>query len=362
MFRLMGSILCMLLFVCCEKEQTNTKTPVDERTFKMGFSSWNYGPELKDITETYSFIQSNGDLYSEQIDHKIPWSAYINNSPLPQTFLDDINFRKTKRTSHHELIVSVSLLNTDRSDLNEDYDGSIPSYSALNDKKIEDAYFQHLKFIVDELSPSYMILAMESNELRIKNQSKWEEYLLLMKQIRSRMKKEYPNLLLSESMTLHNWYNSTDVDYQSEISTYINAHLDFAAISYYPFLINQHSKEAFQKAFDFLHNSIQVPIALVETAHLAEDLNLTSLNFTLSGSPTEQAEYLSVLMQNAQQENYYFVVWWCHRDYDLLWDQFPTDQKELGSIWKDTGLLDGNGEQRVSYQEWESWFKRTYTP
>jgi hypothetical protein len=47
------------------------------RNFNMGFSTWSFGPDSDDLENTYQFIGQNADIYSEHIDNKIPWSAWI---------------------------------------------------------------------------------------------------------------------------------------------------------------------------------------------------------------------------------------------------------------------------------------------
>ncbi|MFW5700478.1 MAG: hypothetical protein ACOCWM_02210 [Cyclobacteriaceae bacterium] len=72
----------------------------------------------------------------------------MNNTRLPAEFENDIDFWLDKKINTHKLLLSVSLLNADRSNLLEDYDGSIPNYSALNDKIIENAYYKHLEYSI----------------------------------------------------------------------------------------------------------------------------------------------------------------------------------------------------------------------
>lgn len=337
-------------------ENDNSLNVITQRNFKMGFSTWSFGPNEADKDETYQFINSNADIYSEQIDDKIPWNAWINNSTLPTEFTNDIDFRLTKRLNDHKLLLSVSLLNTDRSDLLEDYDGSIPTYSALNDTIIENAYFKHLEYLISKFNPDYLLLAMEVNELKLKSEKKWAAYKLLMKNIRSRLKIDYPNLLLAESVTLHNWYNpevANPIDFISEISNYVNQNMDFAAISYYPFFKGQHSKSEFQQAFDFLHSEVTIPIAFVETTHLAENLEISSFNLNIKSDVCEQKDYLETLLLNAYNQDYEFIIWWAYRDYDKLWNTFPAAYKDVGKLWRDTGLLDENGTERPSFTIWK---------
>ncbi len=361
------TLLSLLLLSGCDKKEDanppltckddNALQTITQRHFKMGFSTWPFGPDVADKDETYEFLETNADIYSEQIEHKIPWSAWINNTALPTAFVNDIDSRVAKRLDHHKLLLSVSLLNIGRTDLLEDYDGSIPNYTALNDTVIENAYFKHLNYLISRFNPDYLVVAMEVNELLVRSASKWTAYKLLMRNIRSRLKNAYPNLPLSESVTLHNWFKpevANPTDFIAEISNYVNQNIDFAAISYYPFLKGQHTKTEFQQAFDFLHTEVSIPMAFVETAHIAEDLHINGFNLNIAGDVCEQKYYLETLLLNAHHQNYEFIIWWAHRDYDKLWAIFPPEYQDLGKLWKDTGLLDENGTARPAFTVWKN--------
>lgn len=356
--------LGIIFLVGCKKDDStplicpndNSLNAINQRSFKMGFSTWHFGPNEADVDETYQFINSNADIYSEQIDDKIPWDAWMNESSLPSEFINQIDRRVSKKLDNQKLLLSVSLLNTSRSDLLEDYDGSIPNYSTLNDTTIENAYFKHLDYLIARFNPEYLVIAMEVNELKIHSESKWIEYKSLMVNIRNRLKIKYPNLPLSESVTLHNWFRpevSNPEDFISEVSNYINQNMDFAAISYYPFFKGQHTKAEFQEAFYFLHSKCSVPIAFVETTHLAENLEIDSFNLNIESDICEQKEYLEILLLNAYKQNYEFIIWWAHRDYDKLWETFPPEYKDVGKLWRNTGLLDKNGKERPALTIWK---------
>ncbi len=360
-------ILTFFTLLGCNKDEPveicETENFFDEyasRNFKMGFSTWLYAPTQASKDDTYQFIGKNSDIYSEQVDDKIPWSAWINNLTLPVEFTDDIASRVSNKISNSQLVVSIGLLNGDRGDLAEDFDGNTPSYSALNDQEIEDAYFKHVEYIVDALQPNYLVIAMEANELKIKSDSKWNEYKLLIAAVKARIKQAYPSLKVSESITLHNLYQldiSNPENYIDEIVDYANQ-LDFVAISYYPFFKNQHSKTEFQQTFDFLHSKINKPIAFVETSHIAEDLSVTSFDLFIPGNTCEQNAYLETLLTNAQNENYEFVIWWAHRDFDALCQTFPEEVKDLGKLWRDTGVLDDSGNERHAFVTWKRVFDK----
>lgn len=333
---------------------------IGSRSFNMGFSTWSYGPSQSDVDDTYQFISTNADVYSEQIDDKIPWDALINDTDYPAEFINDIASRVSNKFTNHKLLLSVSLLDALRNGIAEDFDGTIPEYDTLNDIVIEESYSKYLKYLIDQFQPDYLVIAMEVNELLMKSESKWNEYKLLMQNVRSSLKQDYPNLLLSESITLHNWFEpevSNSAEYIDELTNYIKQ-LDFAAISFYPFFKDLHSVDDFQQVFNFLHEKVGKPIAFVETTQIAENLSIASYNLNIVASECEQKDYLEVLLLNAYTHDYEFIIWWSHRDYDKLVQSFPEDLRDVGRLWQNSGLLDEDGNKRPAYYVWNTIFNK----
>ena len=345
----------------CSKDDNPTE-PVETRPFNMGFTSWSYGSKPENVEGTYSFIFENGDIYSEQFDHRIPWSAWMNNSALPQEFLDNVNYRLSKRNLGKKLLLSVSLLNIDRDDLLEDYDNQSPSYVSMSDTAIENSYIDHLTYLIDRFQPNYLVMAMEVNELRDSLPEKWAEYKILASNLRARLKILYPQLPVSESVTLHNWcnyYGNLSTEYVDEITDYVNKQ-DFAAISFYPFLMGLHTESEFKAAFDFLHSKVTKPIAFVETGENAEDIDIPAFKFKSAGDEAKQKLYLKTLLENSHTKNYLFCIWWCHRDFDQMLNDLPTELIDLALLWRDTGLLDEDGNEREAFNLWSSEFNKSY--
>ncbi|WP_340153665.1 glycosyl hydrolase 53 family protein [uncultured Marivirga sp.] len=358
------TIVFMIVALSCTKEDNNPISDCENddffcqfssRDFKMGFSTWPYAPTAEAVEGSYKFIDENADIYSEHIDSNIPWNAWFNDSTLPSEFINEIESRASRKLPNAQLTVSVSLLNSSRDELAFDYDGGIPDYAELNDQKIEDAYFKHLKYIANQLNPDYLIIAIEVNELLKNAPEKWDGYKLLMASIRSRIAEEFPSLNISESITLHNFYQpdvTNSEDFIEEIANYANA-MDLVSISFYPFFKGLKTDEDFKEAFDFLHEQIEKPISFAETSHLSEDLTVESFNLSISGDQGQQNEYLKVLLAQAQIQDYEYIIWWAHRDYDLLWETFPDEVKDLGKLWISTGLITEDGIEKEAYSTWE---------
>ncbi|MEM7575321.1 MAG: hypothetical protein AAF433_20605 [Bacteroidota bacterium] len=330
-------------------------TDIDFRNFGMGFSSWPYGPEPEQVQETYEFIGANGDLYAEQLDENIPWRSWINGEELPEAFLENLYFRRSNAPADLPLLLSVSLLNLEKTELMSDYDGQVPDYTSLADEQLADAYFTHLDFLIRFFEPVAVVIGTEANEFLAKRPEKWQGYTQLMDNVRARLRETFPSLPLAESVTLHRWAApevADPVTYQETVTDYLQEG-DFAAICFHPFLRNWRSTTQFQLVFDFLHERTDLPIAIVETSHLGDDLIFESAGVTIESDECQQQRYLETLLINAQRQRYALVLWWAHRDYDALLEIFPPEFREIGGVWKDTGLLTEEGRPRMALEMWQ---------
>ncbi|MFZ6051814.1 hypothetical protein [Halocola ammonii] len=369
------SLAILLTFAGCKKddpEEPTDSTPtndcpenaaldeIENRNFGMGFTTWPYEATQERVEDTYDFLGNNGSIYYEHLDNRIPWDAFINDTSLPEAYVNDVQGRVNNAPADLDFLLSVSILNNGRTDLIEDYSGNIPVYENLNDPEIAEAYTEHLTYLINQLDPDYLVMSLESNELLINSPEKWESYKLLMAEIRTEINTQFPGLPVSESMTLHNWL-SPDIDepqtYINEISDYVT-NFDFTAVSFYPYFKGLSSEAEFQTAFDFLHSQTSSPIAFVETAHLAENLVVENLNLSIESDECEQNDYLETLLLNAQEQDYEFVIWWAHRDFDALWETLPSESQDLAKIWRDTGLLDEDGNERPAIVTWREMLEK----
>lgn len=358
-------VLALCLILSCKEEKTETPLEdlktcyepgdtvvIESRTFQMGFSTWPYAPTLEAKESTYEFINNNSDIYSEQLDDHIPWMSIMDNRPLPEPMIKDLNER-IRLKLNKDLVLSVSLFNSGRDGLITGYNGEAPTYTKISDQAIEDTYYHYLTVVLDSLTPKYLVMAMEVNEFYLKKPDQWNDYKDLSQNLRERLSVDYPNLLVSASVTLHNLVDSDDNAYLTEIIDYVNA-MDFVAISYYPFIHGALNQTAFEDDLAFLKTHISKPIAFVETAHLAEDLELQNPELLLQADVCTQKDYLQALLRTADESDVEFVIWWSHKDYDELWHTFPDEVKPLGKLWRDTGLINERDQERPALNLWQT--------
>lgn len=333
----------------------------ENRSFKMGFSSWIYAPTIEAINGTAEFLKNNGDFYTEQIDEHLPWNEVMKGEKWPDKFMENINGRISRRIANNKLLLALTPLNDDRNGVLKNIDGTVPELSFGSPKLIE-AYYSYCDKMVSLFKPDYLLIGIESNELLKKQPHLWKEYLIFSNEVFSKLKKKYPSLPISQSVTLHVLINpevKSLTEYRRKISLFTRG-FDFFGVSFYPHFLAYKTEKQFQSAFDYLHKFTRKPIAFTETANIAETVNLPKYKIVLESTPLAQKEYLQTLFKNAQKKDYMFISWWAHRDCDRLVDIFPAHVRDLGRIFQDTGIVDEEGRERPSYDVWQKEFKKKY--
>ena len=98
------------------------------------------------------------------------------------------------------------------------------------------------------------------------------------------------------------------------------------------------------------------PIAITETGYPAEKIELPSFKVTIPGSPALQKQYMSSILHIANQDRYLFVIAFLYRDYDALWEKIKSSSPEAFVVWKDCGMLDGQGTPRPALGVWKKYY------
>ncbi|MFV2073369.1 MAG: hypothetical protein ACC742_12055, partial [Thermoanaerobaculales bacterium] len=99
------------------------------------------------------------------------------------------------------------------------------------------------------------------------------------------------------------------------------------------------------------------PFAITETGYIAETLDLPELGIFQEGRQEWQAAYVQQLMAELGRLDAEFVVWFVPRDHDLMNETLQQMGVPLGPaffVWRDTGLLDGDGNARPGLRIWQS--------
>jgi hypothetical protein len=338
-----------------------------KRVFLMGFTSWPYAATAEAVQGTYTFIGANADLITEHLDDGVPWAECLQDVPFPKTFLEKIEGRRKNRPPGTKLLLSLTPLNLGRNALAECAgDGQRPPLPAelkgkpFNDPQLVRAYARYCRRMAEFFQPDFLVTGIESNELLNNKPKEWNAYLELSRQAQREVRERFPRLPLSESVTLHKLLDRQNrglAEYRTKLRKFVERQ-DFFAVSFYPFFLGLHTEKEFAEALDYLPAFSSKPIAITETGHPAEPIKIRTWKLDFPADAREQDAFVKVLLSRAEAQHYLFVTYWAARDFDELWKTFPEAVKDLGALWRDTGLVDEAGQPRPAYETWRSWFTK----
>ena len=360
-------LFCLLAGALCS--YASGVSPADTRAFFMGFTSWPYAATVKAVNDTYGFISGHADLITEHIEEGVPWAEALENRPFPPGFVARMEGRRKNRPKGARLLLSLTSLNMGRAGLadNAGPDGKQPLPEAFRGKSFADpivgkAFLNYCVWMTEYFKPDYLLTGIEANELLNNSPDEWGSYVEMSRSVQAELRKRFPGLPISESVTLHKLLDKTNTGlpaYRKAIKAFVDRH-DFFAVSFYPFFLGLHSSREFADSLEFLPGFSDRPIGIAETGHPAKTIEIKSLKFTFPSSPDEQNEYVKALLAQAQSHRYLFVTYWLWKDFDELWNTFPEASKDLARLWRDTGLVDDNDIKRPAFETWREVFGKTW--
>lgn len=331
------------------------------RSFRMGFSPWPYAMTADAVAETNRFVTSHGDILSEQLDDSIPWEQAARGEPYPDAYVQQMRERRDRLGAGQQRLLYMTPFNMERNGLLAHYQapGTAPNTGwtrrRFHEPTVIQAYTHHVVWMIRFFQPDYLITAIESNEYLKNAPDQWPHYVTFSERVRKRVKQLFPRLPLSESISLHNLLDPNipgNPERWPRIQAFVKP-FDFVAVSYYPLLLGHKRADEIERVLVKLRSLTNKPLAFAETGQPAETLELPAHQLVFPLTPADQSAAMQTLFDFANREQCLFLIWWCHRDYDALWETFPADVKDLGRIWRDLGVLDETGARRDGYHLWE---------
>ena len=365
-------ILFALFSILLFNPVADTLSAQDEETrcYYMGFTPFPWDTTVDAIMDTAQFIVENGDIISQHLEQGVPWTEALDDNSFHPNMMKDWQGRKDI-SKNKKIFLSLTPLNEGRNAMEmyrgKDEDMPVPKPfkdKVFNDPIIKKAYHNYCHRAVKFFQPDYLAIGIEVNELFRNSPNLWSPFVELYKDTYTELKKDYPDLPIFFTVSLHNLTNPSWKDrekQQDEIKKLLE-YTDILGISYYPFMAGQSEKPT--KTLDWIRKFTDKPLAITETGFPAEDIVLKTYKMTISGSSEKQATYFKTLLKQGNQDGYLFVIAFLYRDYDALFKSIaPQLEKraltlDIFSVWKDCGMVDENGVKRPSYDIWTSYFNR----
>jgi hypothetical protein len=340
--------MILVALVCLVVQEPPAPIP-QRRAFRMGFTAFPYDTTPEAALETKKFVHENADLIAHHIEG-VPWAEMHAGGELPAKLVADWNGKKSMTPKGAKVYLAIS---PGRGELKvSDKAGPLPV--ALKGKgydhpDVKAAYLRYCRKSIEFFKPDTLAIGIEVNEIAV-----FRPYADLHRHVYAELKKDHPTLPITASFTLHNLYKKRGA--MLEGLKELMPQNDFIAVSYYPFFVG--GAEALG-ALDWLVGEFDVlkkPYAFVETNEAGERLPMPQAKVVIEGSPEKQRVYTERLLAMAQERRFWFVVYFIHRDYDLLWEKIKAVSPELFMAWRDCGLVDEAGKPRPAYQVWRRYF------
>jgi hypothetical protein len=335
------------------------------RSFYMGFTPWPYDLTEEAQDDTYEIIYEHADLIAHHFDGGVPWPEAYEDIPYHPNVEAEIDDRVNRLRPGQKVYLALPPLNGARDGL-ADYWGreenmDLPDEwkdKGFDDPKVIQAYTNFCLYIVGRFNPDYVNIGIEVNLVFAEDDPEIAELEVLFDRVYTAVKDENPGLPVFLSFVVGS--DSADGARRIRTAEKLLTYSDYVAVSTYPYL--ELGDEAnpdvipadwFSRMTDLAPGK---PFAVAENGYIAEDLVLESYGVYVKGTEEWQAEYVRFLLEESNDLDAEFVVWFVPRDYDLLWEKIKDlGVDELYKAWRDTGLYDGEGNARKSLEVWDSW-------
>ena len=345
------------------------------RSFALAFTTFPYDFNDQAQGETYDFIDANADMVAFHHDRGVPWpEAFEGLGNYHPNLIAEIDEEIAGIRPGEMVYVSVTAQGQHRDGELANYwgeDSNMPLPVEWQGKRFDDpdvatAYLDWCRYLLDRFEPDYFTYSIESNAgFHGVDDPSFVEFLVFLNRVYPVLKIEYPDTAVILSVQ-----SGSDASPRDEFLVLTDVLLDYTdivGISTYPY---------FQFLSDGWHGfgdpatlapdlisaitdlAPQKPMAIAETGYAAEDLSIPEFGIFVEAREEWQAAYVEWLLLRVDRMDGEFVVWFVSRDYDNGLDflaKLGIEIPPVFYIWRDNGLLDGDGVARDGLGVWRSW-------
>jgi len=318
---------------------------------------------LPAIDRAYQFIADHGDIILYHFDNGIPWEEALNAAPYPKHVTDDWADRLQRTDDNMPIILAITPMNSAR-------DGLAPYWSNrgdnrrlprkwrrkdFNDPDVITAYSHYALEMVAQFDPAYLAIGIESNLLVSFAPEKWDAYLELNAAVYVAVKQAHPDLPVFSSVQYEHLRGIDDdakpnLALQAPAVTQLLNHSDLLGLSTYRYGFF-HPNPPNDGYFD-IALSFGKPVAITESGALSQ--GIVAFGTALPSDENLQLEFISMLLEQAQEHNFPFVINWVNVDFDGTLDKLPSNLRDLATIWVYTGLETFDGRAKPVLEVWQS--------
>ncbi len=339
----------------------------ESRAFRMGFTPFPYDATLEAVAGVRGYLATDADIVAAHFEG-VPWTEAASGEPFRRNLADSFAMTRAAVPPGAQVYLAVSPLDMMRKGMaayRGDTEGlPIPepfAGKALDDPVVVQAYLAYCRRAIEYFSPSYVCVGIEVNELFRNSPEQWPSYVRLHEQVYRALKADRPELPIFVSLTLHDLMGPQKTEEQRAATLaairQIMPYSDLVAISFYPFIGMLESRV--KECLDWLDRefgALGKPFAVAEMGESAEPIRWEPMGITIPASPEGQRDVLRAMLDFARTHEFRFLIWFVCRDYDALWTKMKDQAPDIFILWRDCGLLDGEGASRPAHELWRQEF------
>jgi len=336
----------------------------DARSFRMGFTPWPYAATVEAVQDVYAKLTDHGDMISHHLDGGIPWEEVLTGAPWPEHVRREIQGKVDATPEGTPVLLSLNPLNTMRDGLAANWgdteNAPLPEAWAarrLDAPEVISAYTRFALDLIDRFRPTWFCYGIEVSELMLKDPEVFGCFTRFVPEVHAALKDAHPDLPLLLSFALKHPESDEMATIRRETPALL-PYIDLFGVSAYPYVFYHRDGNPAKLPANWLSQVRDLadgkPVCITETAWPAEHLRVWRYGISIKSSPAWQNDYVARLLEEAQQLDAAFVVWWCVADFDDLW-RGPLARNPLAALWRDTGLYDEALDARVGLVTWDAW-------
>lgn len=365
------TVLSALLCISCGGSSSNeqVQSSANTRSFKMGFTPWQYEATLAAQNITYSRLIAHGDVIKHHFMSGIPWQAAYDEVAYHANVEAEINGRLTQTPSNMDVFLAIDSLNSGRNGLSPDWGVSTnmplsPPWDtrSWNSPEVIESYINFAKDLIDRFQPTHFEYGTEISELLLNDASGYNDYLVFADAVYTQLKSAYPDLQLVVSVAMKSPGSAESQSIAANIASII-AFADVVGVSIYPYAFFDHADKGDPDNLpsNWLSQITAIangkPILISEAGWIAEDLDIPIFSYSENSDEDKQNKYVHLLLDAANTLDAELVIWWTITDFDTLWSN-TLGQDPVAKIWKDIGLYSQTQQPRKALETWDEWLAK----
>jgi hypothetical protein len=355
---LMSVAIASAMLVACGDDPTEADVEPssgEARPFMMGFSSLPRELNAESYAESIEFADTHGELVL--IQRNVPWSDFTPGAEISDDTARNTSSEK-RAIDDNKLRLFFAIDPTDGA-TGRDRLSNLPVSLAgkrFDDPDIRAAFISYAEYVALNYEPEYMALGVEMNLYHAQNEEDFENFKTLYAEAYDAVKKKSPDT----QVTVTFQYEDLQGLLPREDSHYANWQLvsafdprsDFTAISTYPSFVFADAAAMPENYYSQLRAfTDDKPIAVAEMGYSSTP-GSQGLN---SGTEQDQAACLERIMEEAEELEMPFVVWFA------IWD--PTYARDTAfGAFQSIGLRRDDNSEKPAWETWATNARRPYEP